>query len=106
MYFLIGTQKRGERVEALIVWQTQRFAIALVDEVGVVQEIGVDGDGVVVVDGEPAVVERPVVLLAEAKAVAKIVVDTYALCRSQNEPAGRDEIFCWAASARNRDLFS
>lgn len=53
-------------MEALVVGKVERVAVVLADEVviGVGREIGVDADGVVVGDGEPALVEGPVVVLA------------------------------------------
>lgn len=63
------------RMEALVVGQVQGLAVVLANEivVGVVRQVGMDADRAVVGDGEPVLVERPVVLFAEAEAVAQVI---------------------------------
>ena len=68
-------------MEALVFGQMQRLPVMLPDEVviGVVRQIGMDTNRIVVSHEKPALVERPVVVLAEAETIAKVVGTAFTL---------------------------
>jgi hypothetical protein len=62
-------------MKLLVIREVQCVAVVLADEVviGIVRQIGVDANGVVVSNGEPALIEGPVVIFAEAETVSEVV---------------------------------